>query len=369
MGAELPRLAATLDGKAVPAESFADFLEGIGPAAAPAAQQTRQDGAGLTLDRSLLRLALVLWLEHVRADCLERARRRSQPDALPLGYLQAIERAHLAPARRFAPDGSGEVLAASGRVVARVRSDVLLRVVGKLQRMRSVSAIRWFRWGLAEVTRRWSRGEARPEELECSGGIRGMADWAGLDRRGLQDVLNLGQYLHLQAPGWTLGGLWTWYCERGSRWRPGYLRWIWTRELVPGEPRRRLRGRDTYLVPLPPREPPLLGSRTQHAPQLALQQVFLAELRQEALQLREYGGIALDSRDWERLARRVGLGTSVGRVVGAWLAGNDSAPPFLMEVELGRYSLPRDLEYLLRFILQGLARSEKQSRRARRRRR
>jgi len=369
MAAELPRLAAALDGKAEPAESFAGFLEATGDAGVPAAQQTRQDPAGLTVCRSLVRLALVLWWERVRGECLELAHRSAQPDALPLGYLQAIEPAHLTPGRALASDGSGEVLAPGGRLVARVRADVLDLVAGKLQQTRSVNAIRWFRWGLAEVTRRWARDEVRPEELECRGGIRGLAEWAGLERRGLQDVLNLGQHLQLQAPGWTMGGLWTWYIERGSRWGPGYIRWTWTRELVPAEPRRRLRGRDTYLVPLPPREPPLLGSRPEHGPQLALQQVFLAELRQRAPQLRERGGIALAWHDWRRLAQRVGLGTDVEQVVGAWLAGDDSTRPFLVEVEPNRYSLPEDLEHLLRFILEGLARSEKQRRRARRKRR
>lgn len=63
-----------------------------------------------------------------------------------------------------------------------------------------------------------------------------------------------------------------------------------------------------------------------------------------------------------RLRFRVWLGTQLLKLAG-WVL------PARVEVEPNRYSLPEDLEHLLSFILEGLARSESQRRRVLRRRR
>lgn len=355
---ELPRVAAAVadDG----AEGLARYLEPRDPHGPALAERTRQGDAGLTVAGALVRVAYVLWWERVRDDCLERARRRAWPVALPLGYLEPAQDAYWTPGRVPAPGGALELLGANGRPVARVAADLAPTVAVELDKAGGVTPLRLFRWALREVTRQWWNLAPRPEELLISKGRSGLAKAIGAaHKREVTAALRLGQGLEARGRGWTLGGLWTWHEQRGNRHHgPGWLRLTLAPELSPeGLALRKLRGRLHYLVPFPEREPPLVGSHGEHGAQLALQHVFMAELRTRTAELDRYGAIRLDLGGWRRLALRVGLRTPLERVLGAWCNGEGQAPPWLAEPGPGLWTLAPDLEHLIAFMLEGEART------------
>ncbi len=349
-------------------DKLARYLEPRHPQGPLLAERTRDDGHQLTVVRTLVRVAYALWWERVQADCLERARRRAQPVALPLAYLEAAYAAYLAPGRSLAPDGSGALWGAGGRPVARVSADLLPGVAVELAKAGGVTPLRLFRWALREVWRRWTDFNARPEALVISGGRSALAEAIGAHhRREVTAALRLGQGLVATGRGWTLGGLWTWSNYRGNRHHgPGSLRLTLAPELIPGSPLRKLTGRDQYLVPLVEREPPLVGSRGEHGAQLALQHVFLSELRIRARELSQYGGISLDLEGWARLGDTVRLRTPLPCVLGAWRDGAGNSLPWLAEPERGLWTLADDLAPLIRFILEGEKRSRANRARGRR---
>ena len=109
-----------------------------------------------------------------------------------------------------------------------------------------------------------------------------------------------------------------------------------------------------------------MGSRSQHGAQLALQHVFLRELRVRARELRQEGSIHLDADSWQPLMSMVGLRTPLNKLLDAWVAGNDNTEPFLVKLPGDRWTLASDHDELLRFILGGEAKSEAGRRRQRR---
>ena len=354
---ELPTVARAMASEG--AEGLACYLAPRGKQGSELARRTREDVAGLDVPLVLRRVAYALWRETVQADCLERAHRREQPVALPLAYLEAAQAAHWARGRCLAPDGTGALLGADGRPVARVSAELLPCVAVELAKAGGVTPLRLFRWALCELTRRWADLEARPEVLTIPGGRTALAGAIGAHhKREVTAALRLGQGLVATGRGWTLGGLWTWAERTGNRHHgPGSLRLALAPELIPASPLRKLTARARRLVPLVEREPPLVGSRGEHGAQLALQHVFLSELRIRSRELWKHGAISLDLEGWRRLGDTVRLRTPLPRVLGAWRDGAAGAPPWLAEPERDLWTLADDLEPLIRFILEGEERS------------
>ncbi len=356
-------------------EGLARWLEPRAPTGPELAARTRQQGAELTVCDALVRVAYALWWERVRCtrheraleDQRERERRRRFPVAVPLGYLEPLQDAFWSPGRTLAPDGSGALLGADGRSVAHVAVEFVPDVAVWLSRAGGVMPLRLFRYVLRRVTRRWADLDPRPEVLWVPGGRSGLAAEIGAHHKGeVTAALELGQFVRMEAPGWAMGGLWTWSDYRGNRHHGrGWLRLTLAPELVPVSPLRNLKGRAAYLVPMPDREPPLVGSRGEHGAQLALQHIFLAELRLAGRELERYGAVHLDRERWRAMAERVGLRTPLERVLGAWCDGEKNAPPFLVQPEPWMWTLTPDLQPLIRLILEGEALTVAQRRRAR----
>ncbi len=360
---ELPELAALVDEHG--AEGLARWLEPLRRHGPNLAERTREQGDGLTAYAALVRAAYALWWDRVRAACIDRAReeqeererRHGYPPALPLGLLEAAQCSYWSAGRYPAPDDPWTLLGAGGRPVARVARDLAPRVAVELGKAGGVTPLRLFRYVLREVTKRWADHDPRPEELRIRGCLGGLAEAIGAPgTREVRAALELGQGLIADAGRWTLGGLWTWSEHRGSRhYGPGWLRLTLSPELAPMG--LKLSGRAAWLVPFPDREPPMVGSPSQRGPQLALQHVFMAELRQRSRELVRDGAVRLDLEDWRRMAARVGLRTSLEAVLQAWQDGTDDADPFLAQPEPWRWTLTPDLEPLIRFIQDGEAMS------------
>ena len=359
---ELPALAALVAEHG--AEGLARWLEPMRLHGPTLAARTRMQGSDLRAYAALVRAAYALWWERVKATCIALAReeqeereKRQGPPALSLALLEAAQDSYWSAGRYVSPDDPWTLLGADRRPVARVARELAPRVVEELGRAGGVTPLRLFRYVLREVTKQWADLDPRPEVLRIRGCLRGLAAEIGApDTRRVRAALELGQGLVAEAGPWKLGGLWTWSEYRGNRHHgPGLIRISLAPELAPRGIK--LTGRDAYLVPFPDREPPLVGSRGERGAQLALQHVFMAELRRRARELVRDGAVRLDLEDWRRMAERVGLRTPLDTVLGAWRDGTNDAAPFLAEPDPWCWTLAPDLEPLIRFIQAGEAMS------------
>ncbi len=280
-----------------------------------------------TAPRFLAPIAKVAWASEVQQACSHIEKRFAFPAALPLALLDAAL-PHIATM--------------------------------------SLPGQRLFRMGLIEVTRRWAVHQADPLVSSFDGGLTGFAKSNNLSTKGLRRALNEGAKSSFRFKGAQIESFWCWENTRGSRHRgPGQLRWEWSSAFLPQRWKAKLTGPETYLVPIPHREPPLVGSRTEHAAQLALQLVVMRELRVNIEDYEHHRGVKFSAMEWKRLADQVGLGTRVEQVVEAWRCGSSGQPPFLDEAAADRVRLHPDFRVSERFMLDGLENTRNARRRGR----
>jgi hypothetical protein len=109
----------------------------------------------------------------------------------------------------------------------------------------------------------------------------------------------------------------------------------------------------TMLIPLPNREPNLIGKPNTFASQISFQWNFLAEIRKRAKELVKNGCIYMPSNKMVELAQKSSLNTPFHlRVIDAWLQNGDN-PAFLHLVEKDHYALGPDSKQLQDFIIEG----------------
>jgi hypothetical protein len=109
----------------------------------------------------------------------------------------------------------------------------------------------------------------------------------------------------------------------------------------------------TMLIPLPNREPNLIGKPNTFASQISFQWNFLAEARKKAKELAKNGCIYMPSDKMAQLAQKSSLSTPFHlRVIDAWLQNGDN-PAFLHLVEKDHYALGPDSKQLQDFIVEG----------------
>lgn len=154
----------------------------------------------------------------------------------------------------------------------------------------------------------------------------------------VKDIANAGQCIVWSTPNATMGGLWTWSHERGTRAAPGKVVFVLGDALAPGHAAELARTSNTdrarrarRLVPELRQPPP-----TRHAHESVrgalwtLHRVLLVELVDHAVELRTRGMVVIKSDRWRELGAQASVPPKlVTRTLEAWVEGDEDAPPLL----------------------------------------
>ena len=219
-----------------------------------------------------------------------------------------------------------------------------------------VEGIRLLRFIVTQVQRQHAdqkvggfRGNVR--DIRVERGWSGLTELVGGNRSRVRDAADALRLVQLRTEDLDVGGLLTYVDRRG---RGGGRRVLTlSAGLVLSPEFRPTRG--SRLVPVPQRDPPLLGRGTLRAAQLRMQQLWLLEMRRGWRDLLEHRGLVLQAPDevWGRLAERAGLPTSsLDAVLGLWKGGSDRDPAQLA-VQDDLWSLGETWEPELEFLCRG----------------
>jgi hypothetical protein len=285
---------------------------------------------------------------------------------------------------REAEEGTGyQLVDERGRPELRVEpvAGVAEPVAQLLRQLRrdafGTDGIRLIRFVVNELNRQRLRkrsGElvAVPQQsLVIPRGWLGLADALGGRTSGqrLRKAVQMLQRLRLVGAEIEVGGL-LMYIE-GRRGRHGGKRQLALTAALPLCPEYSPR-RHSNLVPVPDwdRDPPFLSSPRTYGRQLAMQQLWLIEMRRHWDRLEELGGIRVPpgarAELESKLSQQVDLERGLtNRILDHWRAGSDGTPPFI-EVQGDIWTLAGEWEPELAFLREGAAKSKKASKRARR---
>jgi len=335
---------------------LARWLEALGSKAAAA--QTRKDGAGLTVARSLCRVALALWWERVRARTEREAIQRWPGIPLPLvdsarvgawGKPRAVD----TPVHgRVLVDGAGTTLAALDvdRVPC-VPADLLdkLEAWGRsgADLLGSLHAHRLLRWLIWEAHDRHQPGHA--PILEVAGGWQALARAVGCrsnkaDEK-VRDVVCCLDAHRFNFPDGSAGRLLS-LSYRPARGRGSRA----VVSLTPGAPLLpgyvfQLRIPDRKVVPVLAELPPMVGRERDHGVVAELHWRVLVDMRRRCREMvgDVHGvdlGLPLSPRDWRGLAdlARVPSRTLV-EALQRWTRDGSDGPAFLRRVSQDRFTL------------------------------
>ncbi|TNF29768.1 MAG: hypothetical protein EP329_14945 [Deltaproteobacteria bacterium] len=311
-------------------------------------------------------LVAALWIGRVRPRLKERRdRARQSLPALPRGVVAdrllpvmcgtaTLDESDAAALLR---DGEGALLAE----VTLVDGAVALAAVRRgLELLGTVPGHRLVR----ELARRshdaFEKGDLDARRVSFVGGWSGLADairYSTNDYGPLRQIADTGQYVRFVTPSISSSPLWHWSFRRGSRRRSAELAFILGDPLVPGyvlelkaTKKNGVGDRQARrLVPELRFEPPVGGvSRArEHGKIWTLHRLLLLEFVDHAEQFVTQGGVRITAARWDELVARAGLPSgAVANIIASWKAGDDVAPPLIVEVEPARFRLgvEHDLE-------------------------
>lgn len=189
----------------------------------------------------------------------------------------------------------------------------------------------------------WNRGDQDPRRVVFERGWEGLAAAIGVGEKyqpQLKQITQAGQHIVWQTPHVKGGGLWTFSERRGSRARGAEVAFVLGEALSPGygselgrEGGHSLAARGARrLVPELRFEPPMGPTReNEHGAIWTLHRLMLLELVDNAEDLYRRGAVAIAPSRWDELAEQARLTRRVlGRVLGAWQAGESERAPALL---------------------------------------
>lgn len=211
----------------------------------------------------------------------------------------------------------------------------------------------------------FERGDAVPNRVGFRGGMRAMLEAIGLGPNygdQIRDIARAGQCIEWTTPHVHVGGLWTWGERRGTRAGPGEVWFTLGDALLPGYAAtmtgKALSARMARrLVPELRLEPPTGNIDTSaHGAVWVLHRLWLLHFVDHAEKLAAAGFAPLNRERRAELARQAGLRPNLlERVMDAFVAGDDKAPPLLKRETDGRdelWTLSDSHEFERDFIVQ-----------------
>jgi hypothetical protein len=255
--------------------------------------------------------------------------------ALPV--LERTRKAHFNPHARLAGGrGAGEITREMGDDYVDSRTgEVLGLVLGTdrapvvpdniamaLRSANSVAGHRLFRLLVTRVYRQYAEGGYEPSKLRFPS-FQHLADEMGLpddteSRAKARGALVSFQHLHFaHIEGHQIGGLCTWV-----EYAQGDIEISVSPALTPAFVQRLKHQR--AIVPVPDREPPMLGRPNERAGLLTLQWEVMRLARERSREYRRAGSFTVSRDDWGRMCRTADLPERMdGDVLTRWTTGDD----------------------------------------------
>jgi hypothetical protein len=303
-------------------------------------------------------LAYTLWVERVRAR-FERLARK--PPALVMAVAEPVAHLFSRVRREEERDGQrtlrlpGEVLVKVANTAATIGSETLnaLIIDQGVKLFGSLASHRVLRWQIFTAHRQALEGDADPRVIRVDGGWSSLAhDVLGMrGNKAAEQVRNIIEAMHATELPLPPHGNYSRLLIREAHTPRGrgkqWIKLVLGTALLPDYVQElqaavghTLEGRRaTRLVPVLD-VPPVIGRDNEHGAQATFSMLLVAYMRDRARELVERGGVVLDERTLDDLAKRAGVPRDIVRpLLDRWTQDGDDGPAFLKVVESSRYTL------------------------------
>tara|TARA_B100000676_G_scaffold138080_1_gene136687 strand:+ start:262 stop:2451 length:2190 start_codon:yes stop_codon:yes gene_type:complete len=258
---------------------------------------------------------------------------------------------------------------------AMVDTDLLESIQTKLNKSNTVASHELFRYLVFTTYEQQAVNMTNPDRITVIGGYEELAVRCGLsssnkNRTALKKLLDLYESIRIQDGSRIFRGL-LWVKETSLEGSGQNVLSININDNLLQNYEQKLKKGDPYrsIIPLASCAPILHGRKNEWANQYNLQNIVIAEMRDQAPMLYETGTVEISTNKWLEMGDKAELTKKrTKQVKDLWVAGTSEREPMLLSPYADRYTLnPKVHGQELRLITQSGSISKKQSERAKRR--